>query len=152
MSRQRSRLRGWSGADAAGTGWKRNRDRVGWHTVAAAVLGIAVPLIIGFFAGAFGDIGVGTRIDDSPAALQAAYPQLWQETYETAYANAYAHRLVTLVIDQRQGGEVRWAEGVRDGWREGWPDAVDAMREALADSGIEERSYQWEVLANLERP
>jgi hypothetical protein len=152
VSQQRSRLRGWSGTDAAGTGWKRNRDWFSWHTVTAAVLGIAIPLVIGFFAGALGDLGAGTGIDDSPAGLQAAYPQVWQETYDAAYANAHAHRLVTLVIDQRPDGQVPWAEGVRDGWREGWPDAVDAMREALVDSGVEERSYQWDVLANLERP
>lgn len=151
MSRQRSRLSGWSSAGAAGTGWRRDRDRIGWHTVTAAVLGISIPLIIGFFAGALGDVGTGSRIDDSPAGLQAAYPQLWRESYEAAYASAHADRLVTLVIDQQQGGDAMWAEGVRDGWRSGWPDAVAAMRNALMDSGVEESSYQWDVLANLER-
>lgn len=79
-----------------------------------------------------------------------AYPQLWQESYDAAYANAHASRLVTLVIEREQGGDSRWTEGVRDGWREGWVDAVAAMREALAESGIEATSYQWDVLADLE--
>lgn len=150
MSRRRSRLGGWSSADAAGTGWRRNRDWFGWHTVAAAVLGIAIPLIIGLFAGALGDLGAGPRIDDSATGLKVAYPQLWQESYDAAYANAHASRLVTLVIEREQGGDSRWTEGVRDGWREGWVDAVAAMREALAESGIEATSYQWDVLADLE--
>ena len=60
--------------------------------------------------------------------------------------------ITTLIIDQQRGGEASWSEGVRDGWREGWPDVVEVVREALAESGVEERSYQRAVLANLERP
>ena len=98
-------------------------------------------------------MGAGTGIDESPAGLQAAYPQLWQETYEAAYANAHAHRLVTLVIDQRPGVEDPVGRRVyaMDGAKVG-PRPWKPCGRRLTDSGVEERSYQWDVLANLERP
>ena len=56
------------------------------------------------------------------------------------------------MIDQGRGSNSLWAEGFRASWVEGWPDAIEAMRKALRDSGIDESSYQWDVVENLNHP
>lgn len=122
-------------------------DWVGWHTVLAIAVGLAIPPAIAFAVGLF---GLGQSYDYSVQAAQAAHPDLYQRHYEERAALTRSTILVAAVNgDPTLAGP--WADGVRDGWMNGAIDAVTAMRDALKSGNLGENAFEHDVLDELER-
>lgn len=152
MSGRTPRLSGWSRPDVADSGWRRKRDMTGFHTVVGALLGLAVPILIGFLSGV---IDLHDRVPDlrnDPVKLEARYSDIWSEAMERESRRSYAERLGELLIDEGVGGEQSWAVGFRIGWVAGQQDAATAMREAAEEQQLGEHRIEWIVLNQIDLP
>ena len=50
------------------------------------------------------------------------------------------------VVRRGEGGDAPWAIGFRNGWADGWNDALAAMRHASIDAGLGPDSIELRVL------
>lgn len=109
--------------------WKRNADPVGWHSIVAFALAIALVAVVGV---TLDPLGVTTEFD-LPEREQAAF----DESYATARLAALETwtdrgRREALVAEAIGAAATRspWVRGVRAGWSDGWNGALDALKEA----------------------
>ena len=124
----RKRLEGWGSAEREAVWWKRGRDPIGRHTLAAAVFGVLVAALVG---AAFDPLNLTTK-DDLRRAEEAAYEIAYQDVADAGYADGLRHgeveRLGREIVQSGVGAEGPYASHFRDGWREGWNDALEALR------------------------
>lgn len=122
-------------------------DWLGWHTIVAIAVGLALPPAIAFATGLFGS---GSDFDYSAEAARAAYPDVYRSHYEEILGQARSQILVAAVNeDLTRSGP--WADGVRQGSASGASDAIAAMRDALETGGLGEGAFEHDVLDRLER-
>ena len=142
-------IRGW-GRGSGGGGWRGSRDPIGLHTAVAAVLGIVVAALIG---AVFDPFNFQTA-DDRARAERAAY--------EVAFAEARPGGELAGVpygrtewIGERLAADAgttgAWADAFRQGWAEGWNDALDAMHREAVDAGLPPGYTEFDVLAEISR-
>ena len=156
MSEQRARpLQGWGQGDPHRGTWRRNRDWIGRHTIAAAILGGALAALIGYAVATYVEPLSATPQGDATAAERAAMERAYAETWDAALAaatvDARAVALAELIVEGGQGGDAPWAAGFREGWTAGWNEALEAMREASEQSGYSERAPEFHILESAQR-
>lgn len=79
-------------------------------------------------------------------ALSNAYDAAYDESYESALEQRMTYELALLVFASGPSGDSAWAEGVRQGWAEGWNDALDAMFAASLEAGLSPDSRELTAL------
>ena len=122
-------------------------DWLGWHTILAIAVGLALPPAIAFATGLFGS---GSDFDYSVEAARAAYPDVYRSHYEEILSKTRSQFFVAAVNgDLTRSGP--WADGIRQGWASGTHDAIAAMREALETGDLGESAFEYDVLDHLER-
>ena len=128
----------------------RPRDWLGRHTIAALIAGAACAAIIGWFllAGA-----AELEANPPPAAarfenqvLHEAYDEAWDQALEAAIAEARVIEFADRVVRRGEGGDAPWAIGFREGWTNGWNDAIAAMRSASLNAGAVPASIELTTL------
>ncbi len=147
MNGKKPRLSGWSRHNGSERGWRRSRDWTGWHTIIAATVGIAIPLVVAALTGV---LSVGPEVPDLVGdleALEERYEHEWDTAFEQARAVAYAERMYELAAND----DAPWAVGFRSGWDEGRRDVATAMHQAAVEQNLGELRVEWQVLAQLER-
>lgn len=155
MSEQRPRvLQGWGEVDPARSGWRRNRDWIGQHTILAALAGGGIAALIGYAVISFVPSLSATPQGDIAEVQQAAMEEAIAEAMPAAYAAAFEQvrieELIELVVHQRQGGESDWAVGFREGWAAGWNKAVDAMRQISLEMDLPPTAPEFQILDRVE--
>lgn len=115
---------------------------VGAHTLVAIVIGFALPPVVAFAIGVF---SFGGDAEYSAEVAKAAFPEVYRLHYEQTADETRARIFVASVNGDSSLTEP-WARGVRDGWRVGWFDAIDAMRAALATTEWHENAYEHQIL------
>ncbi len=159
MSEQRERpLQGWGRTDPHRGTWRRNRDWIGRHTIAAAILGGALAALIGYAAVTFIDPLSATPQGDIEAieneAMQRSYAAAWEDALAVATADARTEALAALIIEGGQSDQTAdapWALGFREGWAAGWNEALEAMRNASEEAGYSERAPEFYILESAQR-
>lgn len=156
MSERRARaLEGWGESDPHRGTWRRNRDWVGRHTIAAAILGGALAALIGYALITFVDELSATPQGDIEAveneAMQRSYAAAWEDALAVAMAEARTETIAELIGVDDRGGDAEWAVGFRDGWAAGWNDALDAMRQASEQAGLRANAPEFYILENTPR-
>ena len=156
MSERRARaLEGWGQTDPHRGTWRRNRDWVGRHTIAAVILGGAVAALIGYALITFVDELSATPQSDIEAveneAMQRSYAAAWEDALALAMAEARTEAIAALVVERGQGADAPWALGFREGWAAGWNEALEAMRKASEEAGYPERAPEFYILESAQR-
>ena len=156
MSERRARaLEGWGQSDPHRGTWRRNRDWVGRHTIAAVILGGAVAALIGYALITFVDELSATPQGDIEAveneAMQRSYAAAWEDALAVAMAEARTEALAELVVNADQGADAEWAIGFRDGWAAGWNDALDAMRQVSEQADLHANAPEFYILETAQR-
>jgi len=149
MSQRPARLSGWSAPEPVRSGWRRKREWLGWHTAAAVLLGIALPLIIAALAGAFDDLVRPVESSAEPESLREAYPQDWERGYAFAYEQTRGGIFAERVIVEQPHLRTDWTIGFRAGWAEGWNEALAAMRRTTLDADLPPTSLEHKVLERM---
>ena len=128
----------------------RRPDWLGRHTVAGLLAGGACAAILGWFL--FAGLAL-LEANPPPAAarfenqvLHEAYDEAWDQALEAAIAEALVIEFADRVVRRGEGGDAPWAIGFRDGWADGWNDALAAMRHASIDAGLGPDSIELRVL------
>ena len=128
----------------------RPRDWLGRHTIAALIAGAACAAIIGWFL-----LAGAAQLQPNPRAaaarfenqvLHEAYDEAWDQALEAAIAEALVIEFADRVVRRGEGGNAPWAIGFRDGWADGWNDALTAMHHASIDAGLSPDSIELTVL------
>ncbi len=156
MSEQRGRpLRGWGEVEADRVGWRRNRDWIGRHTIIAVILGGAFAALIGILAttciAPLSTSPQGRIAEIEREARGAAFEAAWEGALTAAVFDARIVALADLVVNDAQVGDAPWAVGFRNGWADGWNDALEAMRDASLDSGARDGSPEVKMLDDIPR-
>ncbi|MDE2747278.1 MAG: hypothetical protein OXI41_15110 [Chloroflexota bacterium] len=118
---------------------------LGWHTIISIVIGLAMPPVIALASGMFAN---PPELDYSVEAAKAAYPEVYQRHYAENAEIARTDFLVGSATDSAEGS-APWSDGVREGWRRGRIEAIDAMRDALATTDLPEDAFEYEILENI---
>ncbi len=143
-------LQGWGQTDPGSGTWRRNRDWIGRHTIAAAVLGAAFAALLGYAITEFAPGLSATPRGDVRAVEQAAMRESFEASYEAALAEAIAAVRVAALADEvvyaERGGGAEWALGFRDGWAKGWNEALAAMRAASEAAGLPPNAPEFYIL------
>ena len=142
-------IRGW-GRGSAGGGWRGSRDPIGRHTVIAAVLGLAAAALIGATLDPFNF----QTADDQRRAEQAAYDIAFADALPRGEADGIPHGRTEWIgnrLQARNAAAGPWADAFRQGWTDGWNDALAALRQAALDADLPPGYTEFDVLANIPR-
>ena len=146
MSERRTRLEGWGREDRERSWWRRGYDPIGRHTMVATVLGVLLAALIGATLDPF---NLRTS-DDLKRAEQAAYDTAYAAVEPEGYADGLPYgevqHLGLRIVEEGAGAESPVGEQFRLGWRQGWNDAIDAMRESAIEVGLAEGYTEFRVL------
>ena len=143
-------IRGWGGGSRGGRGWRRSSDPIGLHTAVAAVLGVVIAALIGATLDPF---NMQTS-DDQRRAEQAAYDEAFAEARPAGEAAGVPHGRTEWIgnrIDADAALTGEWADAFRQGWNEGWNDALAALRSAAEQAGLPPDYTEFDVLAEFSR-
>lgn len=144
-SRAERGIRGWGLGAAGAGGWRSSRDPIGRHTVIAAILGVIAAALIGATADPF-DFQTA---DDQRRAEEAAYDIAFADARPLGEADGAPHGRTEWIGNRLQADAVitgPWPDAFRQGWSEGWNDALDAMREAATQAGLPPGYTEFDVL------
>lgn len=144
-----SGVRGWGRHGRHFSDWRRERSWLGRHTLLAALAGLALPIIVAALTGVFEATPPEAVRAPAEGDIYAQAPEVWDAAYEEVFPLEYAAVLTELVVERGQDGASEWARGVRDGWAEGWNQAVAAMRRAAEDAALPESYAEWRVLNDM---
>ena len=142
-------IRGW-GRGSAGRGWRGSRDPIGRHTMIAAILGIAAAALIGATLDPFNF----QTTDDQRRAEQAAYGQAFADARPLGEADGIPHGRTEWIGDRLQADPAAtgpWADAFRQGWTDGWNDALTALRQAALDADLPPDYTEFDALAGIPR-
>lgn len=142
-------IRGWGRHGRQFTDWRRERSWLGRHTLLAALAGLALPIIIAALAGAFDATPPQAARAPAEGDVYAEAPEIWDAAYEETFPLAYDAALTELVVERGRGRASDWAQGVRNGWADGWNQAIAAMRRAAEDADLPPSYVEWRVLDDM---
>ena len=151
MSEQRHRLTGWGEGDTESVWWKRGRDPIGRHTMVAVIMGVVVAAIVGAL---FDPLNMQTA-DDIRRAEEAAHAEAYVAAEPLGYRDGVPYGEVEYlgaqIVGSDDGAESPYGASFSDGWREGWNDALDAMRASAMETGLPEGYTEYRVLDEMTR-
>lgn len=144
-SRTERGIRGWGRGSADTGGWRRSRDPIGRHTMIAAILGVIAAALIGATADPFNF----QTADDRRRAEQAAYDTAFNEARPLGETDGVPHGRTEWIGSRLQADPAAtgpWADAFRQGWAQGWNDALDAMHKAATQAGLPPGYTEFDVL------
>lgn len=143
-------IRGWGGGRRGGGGWRRSGDPIGLHTAIAAVLGVVVAALIGATLDPF---NMQTS-DDQQRAQEEAYGDAFAEALPVGEAAGIPHGRTEWIGNRLEANTALtgpWADAFRQGWTEGWNDALEALHRAAEQAGLPPDYTEFDVLAEFSR-
>lgn len=153
MSR-RTRLTSWGEDRPPVNGdWRRNRDWVERHTIAAVAMGVAAVVAVGLLTGAFGEAFGPERTPEDLTAdeLRAAHPDHWQRGYDDGFQRGQSDAIAVRLYEFGPDLRTPWSDGFRDGDADGWNDALSKMRELAVDARLPLDAVEFRVLDSVPR-
>lgn len=146
------RLRDYRSYDpSAGVWWKPGADPVGPHSIAAFIIAIALVAIVGV---AFDPLGITTEFDLSEvelAAFDEGYEAVYEEGRISGSEQSRSTTLIALALEHPDRS-APWTQGVRQGWADGWNEALDALMAATeAQAPSDERQRELTLLVEIIR-
>lgn len=122
-------------------------------TLTSFLLGAVLAGFLGWLVLAFGTQMVKSHaVQIKEVRLQAseeAYLAEYERAYDAALSQQITRELARMVLETDAGAGSAWAEGVRRGWAEGWNDALDAMRAASVEAGLDANSSEMAALNDV---
>ena len=130
----------------------RRRDWLGRHTLAALVAGAACAAILGWFlltlvVQVYPHLRV-TAAEIEAQATREAYDDSLDRAIDAATARARLIDFADRIVHRGQGADTPWAIGFREGWTNGWNDAIAAMRSASLNAGAAPDSIELTTLSD----
>ena len=128
----------------------RRRDWLGRHTLAALVAGAAGAAILGWFLLTLvvwvheHPLVTAATIEDQ--AIREAYDGALDQAIDAAIARARLIEFTDRIVHGGESADAPWAIGFREGWTNGWNDAIAAMRSASIDAGAAPDSIEIKTL------
>jgi len=117
----------------------------------ATVLGVLLAALIGATLDPF---NLRTS-DDLRRAEEAAYAEAYVAVENQGHADGLPYgeveRLGERIVLAGEGVDTPYGEQFQIGWREGWNDALEAMRRAAIDVGLPEDYTEFRVLEAMSR-
>ena len=149
MSRRES-TRGFGAGIPDPGGWRRHLDPIAWHTILGLVAGFTISAIVGVTLNPYGLRGE----DDIEQAFLDGYASGYAEVSDQAFAigdeEGYLRRLQwRLVTGPAPMTDNPFSEGFKQGRVDGWNDALEAMREAAEQVGLDEEAVEFVVLSEM---
>ena len=151
MSEQRRRLEGWGSEDRERSWWRRGYDPIGRHTMVATVLGVLVAALIGATLDPF---NLRTADDLERAEMRAyelAYAEVEADGYTDGLPYGEVQHLGERIVVDGEGADRSYGQQFSIGWRQGWNDALDRMRQVAEAEGLPESYTEFRVLSEMVR-
>ena len=151
MTDRRGSLEGWGQGERERVWWKRGYDPIGRHTMVAVVLGVAMAALIG---ATLDPMNLRTSDDlkrAELAAYEAAYAAVEAEGYADGVPYGEVQRMGEEIVEQGSGSGSAYAQQFAAGWKQGWNDALDAMRLAAEELDLPASYTEFRVLEEMTR-
>ena len=148
-SREPRQLAGWGESGDRASWWRRPRDPIGLHTLAAAALAVLAAALIGAL---LDPLSLDTADDIAAAerqAWQAAYERVYDAAFDAAAPEGRIDELARALSARPDNSESAWAAALLDGWARGWREAIAAMRAAAEAAGLPAGYTEFRVLDQL---
>ncbi len=150
MSGQR-RLEGWGSSDREQPWWRRGYDPIGRHTMVAAVLGVLMAALIGATLDPFNLRTADDLRRAETAAYEVAYAAVEAEGNADGLPFGEVQHLGERIVIDGEGAETLYGQQFSSGWKRGWNDALDALRNSAEAEGLPANYTEFRVLDQMNR-